>query len=154
MSESEAVIQSSERPPRWVRSPESLHEMVAHTEGARIIAVDSESDSLHHLPEKVCLVQVAHEDGCLFLLDPLSLSDLRPLGPVLADPGIVKVFHGASYDLASMKRDFGFKFAGIFDTMLAAQFLGLPELGLHALLGPEGPDGPSRRRTRRRTSAT
>lgn len=108
--------------------------MVARTAGARILAVDSESDSLHHFPEKVCLVQVASEDGAVYLVDPLSLPDLSPLGPTLADPAIVKVFHGASYDLSSMKRDFGFEFAGIFDTMLAGQFLGLPELGLNALL--------------------
>ena len=37
-------------------------------------------------------------------------------------------------DLASMKRDFGFEFAGIFDTMVAGQFLGLPELGLGSML--------------------
>lgn len=134
MPETSQASLSSERPPIWIRTPEALRELVAHTAKARIVAVDSESDSLHHFPEKVCLVQVASEDGAVYLVDPLGLPDLGLLGPILADPRIVKVFHGASYDLSSMKRDFGFEFAGIFDTMLAGQFLGLPELGLNALL--------------------
>jgi ribonuclease D len=70
----------------------------------------------------------------VYLVDPLALPDVTPLGEVVADPGTVKVLHGAAYDVASMKRDFGFRFAGLFDTMLAAQFLGLPEVGLAALL--------------------
>jgi ribonuclease D len=101
---------------------------------ARAIALDTESDSLHSFPEKVCLVQVGEESGAVTLVDPLTLHDLSPLAPVCADLAVVKVFHGASYDLASMKRDFGFGFAGIFDTMVAGQFLGLPALGLASLL--------------------
>lgn len=98
------------------------------------MGLDSEADSLHSFPEKVCLVQVADEAGAVALVDPLSVRDLSPLASIVADPGVVKVIHGASYDVSSMKRDFGFEFAGLFDTMIAAQFLGLSELGLTALL--------------------
>ncbi|HYL79586.1 MAG TPA: HRDC domain-containing protein [Candidatus Acidoferrum sp.] len=134
MPEPNQINRPSERPPIWIRTPEALRALAARTAGARILALDSESDSLHHFPEKVCLVQLASEDGAVYLVDPLSLPDLGCIGPILADPAILKVFHGASYDLSCMKRDFGFAFSGIFDTMLAAQFLGLPELGLNALL--------------------
>ncbi len=72
-----------------------------------MVAIDSESDSLHHFPEKVCLIQVGTAEGEVFLVDPLVLRDLAPLAPMLADPAVVKVLHGAAYDLASMKRDFG-----------------------------------------------
>jgi ribonuclease D len=108
--------------------------LAARLEGARAIGLDTESDSLHSFPEKVCLVQVGEESGAVSLVDSLAVRDLSPLAPPCADPAVVKVFHGASYDLASMKRDFGFEFAGIFDTMVAAQFLGLPGLGLASLL--------------------
>jgi ribonuclease D len=107
--------------------------MADHLAAASAVALDTESDSLHHFPEKVCLLQVAHSDGAIYLTDPLVLSDLAPLRAMCADPAVVKVFHGASYDLASLKRDFGFTFCRLFDTMVAAQFLGLPELGLDAL---------------------
>lgn len=126
--------QPVQAPCQWVRAPEELRALATRLRDIRAIALDTESDSLHSFPEKVCLVQVADENGAVTLVDPLALRDLSPLAPLCADPAVVKVFHGASYDLASMKRDFGFEFAGIFDTMVAAQFLGLAELGLMSLL--------------------
>jgi len=121
-------------PPQWVRTPEALAQLVSSLRGAEALAVDSESDSLHHFPEKVCLIQLATPAGEVFLVDPLSLRDLGPLHAVLADRSVVKVLHGAAYDLASMKRDFACAFSGVFDTMVAAQFLGMPEVGLASLL--------------------
>jgi len=53
---------------------------------------------------------------------------------VFADPSIQKVFHAGDYDLATLKRDFDFEFANIFDTMLAATALAEPSIGLAALL--------------------
>jgi ribonuclease D len=101
--------------------------------GSRAFALDSESDSLYHHFDKVCLVQIATEGGAACLVDPLVLRDLRPLAPVMADPGVTKVLHGADYDVTTLKRDFGFSFASLFDTMIAARFLGLPEIGLQAV---------------------
>jgi ribonuclease D len=126
--------QSPQPPPQWVRTSEELLALAARLRRVRVMGLDTESDSLHSFPEKVCLVQVALEDGTVFVVDPLVLRNLSPLAPVLADPGIVKVLHGASYDLSSLKRDFGFAFAPVFDTMIAGQFLGLQELGLASLL--------------------
>jgi ribonuclease D len=117
----------------WVRTEAELSELVAALAGCRAVALDSESDSLHHHREKVCLVQVASDRGEGWLVDPLAPLDLRPLAPLLADRAITKVFHGADYDVSTMKRDFGFSFGGLFDTMIAARFLGLPEIGLMAL---------------------
>lgn len=118
---------------RWVRSREELIDLARSLAGADAVALDSESDSLHHHAEKVCLVQVASEPGGGFLLDPLALRDLSPLAPLMADPALLKVFHGADYDVTTMRRDFGFSFDGIFDTMIAARFLGFPEIGLQAV---------------------
>ncbi|MFA5029086.1 MAG: HRDC domain-containing protein [Candidatus Methylomirabilota bacterium] len=125
---------SAEAPPIWVRTNEALAGMAAHLANASIIALDTESDSLHHFPEKVCLLQIAHPDGSVYLVDPLALSDLTSLGAICADPAIRKVLHGASYDVASLKRDFAFRFTGLTDTMVAAQLLGLAKLGLSDLL--------------------
>jgi ribonuclease D len=148
MSATKETRQPVHAPCRWVRISGDLRALADHLGGARVIALDTESDSLHSFPEKVCLLQVAEESGTVTLVDPLALRDLSPLAPLCADPGIVKVFHGASYDLASVKRDFGFEFADIFDTMVAGQFLGLPELGLASLLERFFgiPPGPSRQK--------
>ena len=129
-----ASFASPAGPPQWVRTPEALARLAASLRGTEALAVDSESDSLHHFPEKVCLMQLATPAGDVFLVDPLAVRDLDPLAAIFADRTVVKVLHGAAYDLASMKRDFAFKIAGLFDTMVAAQFLGMPEVGLSALL--------------------
>lgn len=121
----------------WVRTVEELERLAAELRGGRTVALDSESDSLHHHREKVCLIQVAAEGGRTWLVDPLALRDLSALAPLVADPQVTKVFHGADYDVTTMKRDFGFIFAGLFDTMIAARFLGLPAVGLQAVAQSE-----------------
>src|SRR4030095_6201608 len=47
---------------------------------------------------------------------------------------IQKVFHAAEYDFLSLKRDYSFSFANLFDTMVAARILGWNPYGLGALL--------------------
>ena len=117
----------------WIRTADELRAFVARLEGGHALALDSESDSLHHYKEKVCLLQMASDLGEAVLLDPLALRDLTPLRAVFADPAVTKVLHGADYDVTTLKRDFGFAFAGLFDTMIAARFLGLPAIGLQAV---------------------
>jgi ribonuclease D len=101
------------------------------TEG--IIGVDLEADSMFHYQEKVCLVQMA-SNVRTFLIDPLALKDLSPLAPVFADPRVRKVFHGADYDIRSLYRDFGIEVRSLFDTQIAARFLGFKETSLANLL--------------------
>ena len=98
-----------------------------------LLACDLEADSLHHYQERVCLIQIStqHESA---LVDPLACSDLSALAPVMADPAIRKIFHGADYDIRSLHRDFGIEVRNLFDTMIACQFLGEREVGLAAVL--------------------
>lgn len=97
------------------------------------IAVDLEADSMHHYREQVCLLQFTAGEETV-LVDPLRLPDLSPLGPVLADPAIRKLFHAADYDLRCLRRDFGLEVRGLFDTMIASQFCGEERFGLADLL--------------------
>lgn len=99
-----------------------------------VIAVDLEADSMHNYQEKVCLLQFTTPQTTL-LIDPLAGGDLSPLGPVLADPAIRKIFHAADYDTRCLARDFGFQIRGLFDTMVACQFLGEEKVGLADVLG-------------------
>ena len=64
----------------WIRTTAELAELVASLPGARALALDTESDSLHHHREKVCLIQIASEPGGR-LIDPLAGADLSPLAP-------------------------------------------------------------------------
>jgi ribonuclease D len=101
-----------------------------------IVAVDTESNSLFAYQEQVCLIQFSSQEQD-FLVDPLALRDLSPLGPLFANPHIEKVFHAAEYDLITLKRDFDFSFENLFDTMAAARILGWEEVGLGAILKSE-----------------
>jgi ribonuclease D len=102
----------------------------------RVIAIDTEADSFYHYFDKTCLIQVGCKRG-IYLIDPLSIGgpeELAPLGPVLAAPEIRKIFHAAEYDLFVLNRDCGFNVANLFDTMVSAQLLGYPAIGLSALV--------------------
>ena len=120
--------------PRWIRTPDELTALARALAGSAQVALDTEADSLHHYPERLCLVQVADPHGRVYLVDPLALADLEPLRGLCADPATLKVFHSAENDLGHLKRRFGVVFAGIADTALAARLSGVRELGLDALL--------------------
>ncbi len=98
-----------------------------------LLAVDTESNSLHAYQEQVCLIQLSTRTAD-FIIDPLLIEDLDPLGELLADPAVETVFHAAEYDIMCLKRDFGFTFGGLFDTMLAARICGAEHLGLASML--------------------
>ncbi len=116
-----------------ITTPARLSDVADNLSQQTEIAVDLEMDSLHHYREKVCLVQVSTRRQS-WLIDPLALKSLLPLAAPLADPKIVVVMHGADYDIRSLHRDFGIEVTNLFDTMIAARFLGVAEFGLAALL--------------------
>ncbi|MER3543034.1 MAG: hypothetical protein C4311_00140 [Chloroflexota bacterium] len=128
-------------PPKIVATASELEALVARLRREPQIAVDTESNSLYVYYERVCLIQVSmrQED---FIIDPLALANsarppeqaLAPLGAVMADPAVEKVFHAAEYDLLGLKRDFNFEVVNLFDTMVAARILGWPQFGLSPLL--------------------
>jgi ribonuclease D len=96
-------------------------------------AIDIEADSLYHYFEKVCLIQIS-TDTETYVLDSLAVRDLSPLAPLMSSPVVEKIFHAAGYDLRCLRRDYGFTFAALFDTHIAAQLLGYDQLGLSALM--------------------
>jgi ribonuclease D len=120
-------------PPIWVDRSASLRAMLAHLRGEPALAVDTESNSLYVYQEQVCLIQISVPDTD-YLVDTLALDDLSGLGPLLAAPDVVKVLHGAEYDLSVLYRDYGFTIDNLFDTMWASRILGWPAHGLAALL--------------------
>ena len=83
-----------------VSTPEELEAIAAKLAQERVIAVDTEADSLFHYFDKLCLLQVSAACGT-FLIDPLALPEggLAPLEPILSSPRIRKIFHAADYDL-------------------------------------------------------
>ncbi len=119
-----------------ITKPGGLKQLAHILADQPIIAVDTESNSLFAYREQVCLIQFSTLEAD-YLVDPLALADLSPLEPIFADIHIQKTFHAAEYDLLCLKRDFGFRFSNLFDTMLAARILGRKEVGLGSILEAE-----------------
>ena len=116
-----------------VADDESLERFVRAVAPCPAVAVDTESNSLHAYRERVCLLQFSIP-GADYIVDPIRLKDLGSLAPFFANPAQQKVFHAAEYDLICLRRDYGFEFTNIFDTMSAARTLGWPQVGLAAIL--------------------
>jgi ribonuclease D len=103
--------------------------------GERVVGFDTEADSFYHYFDKTCLVQISTRRR-IFLVDPIAMGgpeSLAPLAPIFASPEIRTIFHAAEYDLYVLKRDCRFSFSGLFDTMICAQLLGYPSIGLAAI---------------------
>ncbi len=94
------------------------------------IAVDTEADSLHAYPEKICLIQISTASGDE-LIDPLAKINFDALLDALA--GHRLIMHGADYDLRLLRKHHEFVPGAIFDTMLAARLLGEKQFGLSSL---------------------
>jgi len=98
---------------------------------AQWLALDTEADSLHAYPEKVCLLQISIT-GSDLLVDPLAKINLEPLFEEFNSHELI--FHAADYDLRLLEKHHQFRPSAIFDTMLAARLLGELQFGLSALV--------------------
>ena len=87
------------------------------------IAVDTELLRERTFHPRLCLVQIATPAESV-AVDPLVIDDLSPLAELMADEGVVKVFHACSQDMEVMLHTVGALPRPIFDTQVAAAFLG------------------------------
>ena len=113
-----------------IATTQALQSVLPSIRAAEWIALDTEADSLHAYPEKLCLVQLSLP-GADLLIDPLASLELSQLFDALADRELI--LHGADYDLRLLFRCRQFTPTVIFDTMWAARVLGETEFGLDAL---------------------
>jgi ribonuclease D len=114
-----------------IDSAEKLAVFVRMLQAASWVAVDTEADSLHAYPEKVCLIQISTVAGDE-LVDPLAGVDINPMLDALT--GHELIMHGADYDLRLLFKHHKFVPSAVFDTMLAARLLGLRQFGLSHLV--------------------
>ena len=119
--------------PTFIDTDDKLKHLVDQLAGESLLAVDTESNSLYAYREQVCLIQLSTRSAD-YIIDPLEVKNMQPLAPLLANPQIEIVFHAAEYDLMCLKRDFGFEFHNLFDTMIAARICGYKLIGLGNLL--------------------
>jgi ribonuclease D len=116
---------------RVIDDAKQLADFLGALRQAKWLAIDTEADSLHSYPEKLCLLQVAIP-GQVELVDPLCGMDLDVLWETLADRELM--MHGADYDLRLLQSGHDFVPTRIFDTMLAGRLLGRERFGLADLV--------------------
>ena len=129
--------------PILVNHASSFAAMLKQLRGQPLLAVDTESNSLYRYYPKVCLIQITTFADLVqpdparvvdYLVDSLALTQLGALGELFQDPNVEVIMHAAENDILTLQRDFGFHFANLFDTQLAARILGWKQVGLAAIL--------------------
>lgn len=100
---------------------------------AKVIAFDTEFVSEDSYRPELCLVQVA-ADGELYVIDSLSVRDLRPFWECLAEPGHVTIVHAGREELRFSWRAIGRFPHQVLDVQLAAAFVGLEYPAAYATL--------------------
>ena len=99
------------------------------------LGIDTEFMSEGRYRALLCLVQIAAGEEVL-LIDPLDGVDVTPLAQLLADPAIEVVLHAGRQDVAILRRAWSTEINNIFDTQLAAGFVGASaQTGYGNLLG-------------------
>lgn len=110
-----------------ITETESLRTVSAAFRERPFVAVDTEFLRESTYWPKLCLIQAAAE-GVEAVIDPLAPGiDLTPFYEVLADPGVLKVFHAARQDLEIFYKAMGVMPAPVFDTQIGAMACGYGE---------------------------
>ncbi len=107
----------------YISTNDDLTAFCSRARAFSAIAIDTEflREKTYHA--KLCLVQVATPDECV-VIDPLAIDDLGPLAELMTDVDTLKVFHACSQDMEVLFHALGSVPSPIFDTQVAAGFLG------------------------------
>lgn len=108
----------------FIETAEQLQDFVNKVADSRWLAVDTEFLRERTYFPRLCLIQVANADLAA-AIDPIALSDLRPLRDLLMNPEIEKVFHAARQDMEIFLNEWQTLPQPLFDTQPAAALLGL-----------------------------
>ena len=71
------------------------------------VAIDTETMGLSIARDRLCVVQLSGGDGDSHIVQVSAPYDAPHLKAVLSDPGLVKIFHFARFDLAMILKHFG-----------------------------------------------
>ncbi|GAA3614232.1 ribonuclease D [Marihabitans asiaticum] len=99
--------------------------------GTGPVALDAERASGYRYGQRAYLVQVRRDDAGTWLIDPIALPDLSPLDEAIGTAEWL--LHAATQDLPCLA-EVGLRPRQLFDTELGARLLGLPRVGLAAVV--------------------
>lgn len=107
----------------YITNTAQLEEFCAHAQQESVVAVDTEFLREKTYYPKLCLIQVGTKTRkCA--IDPFYVEDMSSLKELFENPNIVKVFHACSQDLEILMHALDCTVNPVFDTQVAAAFLG------------------------------
>jgi ribonuclease D len=111
------------------------HDLVRAAEalaaGTGPVALDAERASGYRYGQRAYLIQIRREGSGTWLIDPIACPDLSPIGDVLSD--VEWILHAATQDLPCLA-EVGMRPTRLFDTELGGRLVGLPRVGLAAVV--------------------
>lgn len=108
----------------FVTTYDELKAFCDRAKASDIVAVDTEFLRERTYHPRLCLIQLSTSAEDIVAVDPLAISDLSPLKALFEDHSITKIFHACSQDLEVIDATLECVPAPIFDTQVAASFLG------------------------------
>ncbi len=86
------------------------------------LAIDTETLGLNPHRDRLCVVQLSRGDGAADVVQIEKGGAPAPvLTRILADPGVLKIFHFARFDVAVLRRRFGVVTAPVYCTKIASR---------------------------------
>ena len=106
-----------------IRDDGKLAEFIDAARRVGWVAMDTEFLRERTFVPELCLIQAVSGDfeGCI---DPLAIDDLSPVGELLADCDVTKIFHSCRQDLEALDTRMAIEVNHLHDTQLAAAFCG------------------------------
>jgi ribonuclease D len=122
-------------PPDFITTTDALDALCTRLQSEKFVTVDTEFMRERTYWPELCVVQLAGENE-VAVVDALAEGlDLAPLGRLLADQAVVKVFHAARQDIEIFVLKFGDTPRPLFDTQVAAMVAGFgDQVGYDALV--------------------
>ena len=118
------MITDNDMPVDIIRDTDRFAKLCEGWSSLPFIAIDTEFVRTNTFYPKIGLLQIADHSKC-YLVDPLSIQDWSCFTNLLANPGCTFVIHSCGEDLNLLNTTLGQIPLRIFDTQIAAAFLGL-----------------------------
>lgn len=106
-----------------IEEPAALEQFYQANRAVSWLAFDTEFVGEKRFVTLLCLIQVCTPNGC-YLIDPIKLPNLDPFLELIQDPKIEKITHAGENDYRILSEQFKVLPANLFDTQVAAGFVG------------------------------
>lgn len=109
----------------FVQSISELEAFCNRAQNSSVLALDTEFLREKTFHPKLCLIQLAISAHDIIAVDPFAIGDMSCLIELLKNPAVTKVIHSCSQDIEVLDVALGCVPTPIFDTQIAASFLGM-----------------------------